>query len=202
MRLHFGFGRIHLGGTPFSGANVKPFISLHKDLKDQLMIIFNNSTQFTKQWLKQSFPSMGRNEECTGYLNELMGYPKASSLCEYCNIVLSRNTILRKHIDYKKDHQEGYNICSVYSYYSTINDDEYKVSIIMTTRTTVRSAYDTLGELVPDIPFLPTTTRATTDSIRSSGDRKQLTGRQKKVSNHITNMSECQRDVFLLSWNK
>ena len=49
--IHFRFGRIQrassgtnldLGGTSLPGTNKKPFIFLRKDLKDQLMIIFNN----------------------------------------------------------------------------------------------------------------------------------------------------------------
>ena len=47
------------------------------------------------------------------------------------------NTKLRKHIDGKNDHREGYNMCVVYSYYCTMNDLEYKVSIIMCTQNDV-----------------------------------------------------------------
>ena len=87
MRLHFGFDRIQrasfgtnldLDGSPFPGANVKLFVSLPKDLKDQLMITFNNSTRFTKQWLKHTFLNTDRNTKCAGYVNALMSCPKAS----------------------------------------------------------------------------------------------------------------------------
>ena len=70
---------------------------------------------------------------------------------------------------------------TVYSYYSTFNDGEYKVSIVMTTRTTVGSAYEKSGEPTTAhatrAGIRSTTTHATTDDIR--GSRKQLAGRQK-----------------------
>ena len=155
QRARFGFGRIQkaihginmdLDGTPAPGANVKDFLNMPQDLQDQLVLIFEASTLFTRTWLKDSFTNSFRNEQCAGTLNNAMGYPTSSSLFEYFEIVVTRNTILKKHCDAKNDHREGYNICTVYSYYTTIDDKEVKVSIIMTSRSTVGSAVDNCFE--------------------------------------------------------
>ena len=57
-------------------------------------------------------------------------------------IVLSMNTKLRTHIDRKNDNREGYNICVVYSYYHTIKELDYNVSIIKCTQNDVGVAFD------------------------------------------------------------
>ena len=44
--------------------------------------------------------------------------------------------------DHKNNHRKGYNIFTVYSYVATLNGDDYKVSVIMTTCTTFGSACD------------------------------------------------------------
>ena len=150
VRIRFGFGRIQrqsyktniiINGTTFPGANVEPFLLLPSSLKDRLSILFNNSTAFTQLCLKNSFPNKDRNQNCAGHLNKLMGYPQSTSLFEYYDVVISRNVVLRKHCDSKNDHRPGYNLCSVYSYFTTIDRKEYKVSVIMTTRYTVGSAF-------------------------------------------------------------
>ena len=74
-----------------------------------------------------------------------MGFELATMQFEYYDIVITRNTVLPKHIDQKNDHRVGYNFCAVYSYYHIIDGLEYKVSIIMTTRTTLGSALTKLN---------------------------------------------------------
>ena len=149
QRIVFGFGRIqrdsynlnwHLNRTTMPGTNTKSFDKLPHKSKEQLMILFQCATQFALLWNKESFPDEERNTLCAGYLNSRLGFPTSKSLFEYYEIVLSRNTILRKHCDVKNCHRPGYNICCVYSYYVEVNEEEYKVSIIMTSRTTVGSA--------------------------------------------------------------
>ena len=61
---------------------------------------------------------------------------------EYYDILLSRNTVLLKHIDSKNDHRPGYNFCVVYSFFQVIEKLEYNVSIIMTTRSDVGAAIE------------------------------------------------------------
>ena len=61
---------------------------------------------------------------------------------EYFDILLSRNTVLLKHIDSKNDHRPGYNFCVVYSFFQVIEKLEHRVYIIMTTRSAVRAAME------------------------------------------------------------
>ena len=60
---------------------------------------------------------------------------------EYVDIVLSLNTILPEHIDSKNDNRKGCNHCTVYSFHQVIEELEYKVFIIITTRLTVGAAF-------------------------------------------------------------
>ena len=76
------------------------------------------------------------------FSGEKIGFPNASFKFEYIDIVLSLNTILPKHIDSKNDHRKGYNHCTVYSFYQVVDELEYKVSVIMTTRLTVGAAFE------------------------------------------------------------
>ena len=151
IRITFFFGRIQnagnllFDGATFPGVNVKSFESIPPALKNQLNILFQDSTLFTKSWIKESFPNAARNAKCAGHLNAKMGFPKSTSLFEYFDVIICRNTVLRKHMDEKNDHRKGYNICTVYSYCVMLNGEEYKISIIMTTRTTVGSACDKAG---------------------------------------------------------
>ncbi len=74
-----------------------------------------------------------------------MGFPQSTSLFEFFDVIMTRNTTLQKHTDPKNDHRKGYNVCTVYSYVVNLDGVDYKVSIIMTTRTTVGSACDKAG---------------------------------------------------------
>ena len=151
IRLQFFFGRIQkkgnliLNGMTFPGINIKAFQAIPTLLKKQLVILFEYSTTFTKSWLKDSFQNRSRNAQCAGYLNAALGFPKSTSLFEFFDVIMTRNTILQKHTDQKNDHRKGYNICTVYSYVVNLDGAGYKVSIIMTTRTTVGSACDKAG---------------------------------------------------------
>ena len=149
--MWFGFGRLQkasLGinkefcGNPLPGLNVHDYLDMPPSIRKPLMLLFNSASQFTRTWLKDSFVDTERNVGCAGILNNALGFPDAPSCFEYFDIVVTRNTILRKHCDEKNDHRQGYNICTVYSFYTDIERREVKVSIIMTTRTTVGSAIE------------------------------------------------------------
>ena len=152
--LRFGFGRIQrksyrqnwrLGDEKMSGANVKAFKQLPYDLQQQLIVILEESTRFTSLWHKDAFSDKSRNKHCAGYLNSKMGFPHSTSLFEFVDLFLSRNTTVRKHCDVKNCHRLGHNECSIYSYHVFLGSDQYKVSIIMTTRTTIGCAFARSG---------------------------------------------------------
>ena len=97
---------------------------------------------FVNKHHPNAFPDKYRNEQFAGRLNALMGFPKSRAKFEYYDIILSRNTVLHKHCDTKNDHRVGYNHCVVYSFFHSISNKCYRVSIIMTTRTSVGAAYE------------------------------------------------------------
>ena len=149
--IRFGFGWIQrdswktnwqISDVTMPGVNVKQFSRMPTPLKEQTMILFELATKFTSLWNKDSFPNKSRNHLCAGHLNQAMGHPQSASLFEYFDIVVSRNAVLRKHCDVKNDHRKGYNVCCVYSYFQFVCGLEYKISIIMTTRTTLGCAFE------------------------------------------------------------
>ena len=119
-----------------------PFTSLPGTLQQQLMKVFESAQLFVDKHMTDPFPNTLRTQQCSKRLNALLGYPKSTSKFEYFDIVLSRNTVLPKHIDSKNDNRVGYNLCAVYTFFQQIGDLDYKVSIIMTTRNDVGKAFD------------------------------------------------------------
>ena len=155
LRITFGFGRVQKRSLLKKKWKVQPwtfnnhdmptlsinqFTILPKQLQEQLVQVFEAAQSFVESHYHNPFPNELRTKQCSKRLNIAMGYPYGRFKFEYFDIVLSRNTILPKHIDSKNDHREGYNICAVYSFYQVIEGLEYRVSIIMTTRTTLGAA--------------------------------------------------------------
>ena len=87
-------------------------------------------------------PKRNIRKQCSTKLNDEMGFPKATMEFEYYDIVITRNVKLPKHIDQSNDHRDGYNYCVVYSFFHVVKNEEYKLSIIMTSRLTVGAAID------------------------------------------------------------
>jgi hypothetical protein len=156
VRLTFGFGRVQSspGSKPskvihwsYKGhrmptINCEQFTAVPDHLKPQLVKIFDAGQMFIDNNLPDSFPNNARTRFASKLLRDTIGFPNASFKFEYIDIVLSLNTILPKHIDSKNDHRKGYNHCTVYSFYQVIDELEYKVSVIMTTRLTVGAAFE------------------------------------------------------------
>jgi hypothetical protein len=150
-RLRFGFGRVQPStnkknwqrlGQKMPTLEVGPFKSLPPSMQSQLITIIEHCQEFLLKQYPDAFPSNFRNENCSRRLNEALGFPRSKALFEYYDIVLSRNAILSKHIDTKNDHRVGYDHCIVYSFYTSIDGLEYKVSIIMCTRCTIGCPVD------------------------------------------------------------
>ena len=123
------------------------FTSMKESLRRPLVAVFEAATKFVKRHSDNAFSNRQRTRIFTDKLNEQLDIAGSSTLFEYYDIVLTRNCVLPKHIDSKNDHREGYNFCVVYSFHHTINGLEYKVSIIMTTRTNVGAAFDKIDTI-------------------------------------------------------
>ena len=130
-----------LNGHQLTTMKYLPFTKLPSNLQSELIKVFEAAHKFTEEQYPHSFPSDLRTKSYSNPLKAVLGFPCANFKFEYFGIVPSRNTVLPKHIDTKNDHREGYNICTVYSFYQFINDLEFKVSIIMTTRSAVGAAF-------------------------------------------------------------
>ena len=128
------------------GVNVKAFKQMPYKLQQQLIAILEEATHFTCLWHKDAFLDKSRNKHCAGHLNSKMGFPHSSSLFEFVDLFLSRNTTVRKHCDVKNCHRPGYNECTIYSYYVVLGTDTHKVSVIMATRTTIGCAFARSGK--------------------------------------------------------
>lgn len=59
---------------------------------------------------------------------------------EYIDIVVTCETGLCRHADHSNDGRDGYRHCAVYSFFRSVDNVEYKVSVIMTTRKSVGGA--------------------------------------------------------------
>ena len=153
----FGFGReqkipnnpskskcIHYTykGTKMPTISSKDFLVMPRSIRMELRNIFQCATQVLKRKMPSMMPKHNIRKACAQKLNEEMGLPRASMEFEYYHIVLTRNVVLPKHIDMKNDHREGYNYCVVYSFFHVINNLEYKVSIIMTSRVSLGAALE------------------------------------------------------------
>ena len=112
------------------------------------MTVIECCQQFLLSHHENAFSNPTRNQHCAGRLNSLLGFPKSRALFEYYDIILSRNMILGKHGDEKNDHRTGYNHCVVYSFYCEIDDLEYKVSIVMTTRSAIGCPMDRVSKIL------------------------------------------------------
>ena len=93
-----------------------------------------------KNKMSDMLPKYNQQKQCSMKLNKAMSYKGIKMEFEYYDIILTRNCILPGHIDEKNDHRAGYNFVMVYSFFHIIDSLEYKVSVIMTTRSTVKKA--------------------------------------------------------------
>ena len=151
--LLWGWGRIqpdtnkqtwYINNQKMPTLNVDSFLLIPKTLQSQIILVMETATSMAQSEDNECFPNPVRTKLFAKILNGAMGFGSSSSLIEYVHVVISKNTILNEHIDHKNDHRQGYNFCIVYSFYHIIDDAEYRIAIIMTTRTTIGAALQRL----------------------------------------------------------
>ena len=151
--LKWGWGRIqpdsnsqtwYINNQKMPTLNVAPFFHISKSLQRQIISVMETATSIARSEDQASFPNPIRTKLFSKIFNNAMGFESSSSLFEYIHIVISKNTVLNEHIDHKNDHRSGYNFCSVYSFYHVKDNEEYRISLIMTTRTTIGAALEKL----------------------------------------------------------
>ena len=124
--------------------NVTPFLNIPKTLQRQIISVMETATSMAQSEDHESFSNPIRTKLFANMFNKAMGFGSSSSLFEYIHMVISKNTVLNEHIDHKNDHRSGYNFCSVYSFYHVKDNEEYRIALIMTTRTTIGAALEKL----------------------------------------------------------
>ena len=111
--------------------NTHPFCRMPKNLQHSVMTVLEAGTSFAKLRMSDSFSNNEQSVVFAQKMNCEMGFPNSKNLFEFVDIVVSRNTILLKHIDFKNDHRKGYNICVVYSFHQIVDELDYRVSVII-----------------------------------------------------------------------
>ena len=118
--------------------NVYDFLDMDEDLRYNMMKLAEGGQRFLCDHYRSAGRDLNRIKHCVKRLNEAMGFPQSTSRFEYFDIVLTQNTLLKKHMDYKNDNREGYDHCVVYSFfYGT-----FRIAVIMTTRRDIGAALD------------------------------------------------------------
>ena len=150
VNVSFGFRRLQSDSCPSTWyyrdhkmptIDTKDWENMPPSLSNDLFKLMEQATKFC-QWVNPAaFTDEDRTQIATNVLNARLGHPGAgvTSRFEFVHVVLTLNTKLNKHIDMLNDHRPGYNHCVVYSFYESIDDVTYRVSIVMTTRYTVGS---------------------------------------------------------------
>ena len=147
LRARFGYNQIQrpthhshwsLEGERMPSYNVYDFLDMDEDLRYNMMKLAEGGQRFLCDHYRSAGRDLNRIKHCVKRLNEAMGFPQSTSRFEYFDIVLTQNTLLEKHMDYKNDNREGYDHCVVYSFfYGT-----FRIAVIMTTRRDIGAALD------------------------------------------------------------
>ena len=116
---------------------------MNLSLRKKLFCLFESAQKFAvRKYRGRCFPNKLHTWIFARRLNAQLGFPTSTSKFEYFHFVLTRNTILQKHIDRMNDARPGYNFCVVYSFFQQVEELEYRVSVIMTVRNTVGVAFE------------------------------------------------------------
>ena len=147
----WGFGRVQSDNHPSSWQflnvkmptlDTKPFTNMPKHVQSGIIVVLEHATKYAYSTNTNAFSHSTRNDLFSKTMNASMGYVQSTSKFEYVHIVLSHNKKLKDHIDWKNDHRHGYNLCIVLSSLINIDSKSFRLSIIMTTRTTIGAALD------------------------------------------------------------
>ena len=147
----WGFGRVQSDNHPKSWSflnekmptlDTEPFKTMPKHVQSGIILVLETATKFAYSTNANAFPDTTRNDLFATTMNASMGHVRSLSKFEYVHIVLTHNNKLKDHIDWKNDHRLGYNFCIVLSTLINIGGILFRMSIIMTTRTTIGAALD------------------------------------------------------------
>ena len=136
-------------GMPMPSFRSKDFLAMPKNLRDQLCKLLCIASEEVKKVWPGSFHDKMRNEIFGNKMRKELGIKegiKCEFPWEYVDILVTCETGLSRHCDYLNDRRDGYRHCSIYSFWRTVDGVEYKVSIIMTTRTSIGKAMERIRD--------------------------------------------------------
>ncbi len=149
--IDYGFGRVQSATNRRTWLykdvkqptlDVEPFLAMPITIRKKVMLVMERASDFAIENNNPCFSDTIRSCTFASMMNKRMGFPESVSKFEYVNIIISSNTQIKEHIDWKNDHRAGYDICIVYSSFVLIDNIEYRLAIVMTTRTTVGAALE------------------------------------------------------------
>jgi hypothetical protein len=151
-RLQFGWKRLQKVGPKtiyhnhqkLPTMNTSQFLHLPLDLRKSLMQVLESVSKILMDHDKTAFRCPHRTGIFASKFNSALGFPRSSNKFEYVEAVLSFNTELPGHLDTKDDHRTGYTRTSVYSYTTIISNKNYRLAIIMCTRSSVGACLETI----------------------------------------------------------
>ena len=159
-RILFGYGRAQpeytTGGTInpayrdhagliMPSLRAKEFVAMPEELRNTLCKLLHVAAEEVKSISPGAFNDDMRGDIFGKAMRKELGIKDGIAYefpWEYVDILVTCATGLCRHCDHLNDRREGYQHCSVYSYFRTVKGIEYKVSIIMTTRCSVGKAME------------------------------------------------------------
>ncbi len=151
-RIYFGFGRVQKTSTYFGGVKMPTFNSFHlkrmsKDLRNGLAIVLSAGQRCLDKFYEDSGEEIGKNEIRCNHVQDVWRSALPDSLIDWDTIefvdvnIRSQGELLR-HCDYLNDYRQNHNGCVVFSYSITIDNELYRVVMVMASRMSVGAAFD------------------------------------------------------------
>jgi hypothetical protein len=151
-RIYFGFGRVQKSSSYFGGVKIPTFNSFHlkrmsKDLRNGLAIVLSAGQRCLDKFYEDSGEEIGKDEIRCNHVQDVWRSALPDSLIDWDTIefvdvnIRSQGELLR-HCDYLNDYRQNHNGCVVFSYSITIDNQLYRVVMVMVSRMSVGAAFD------------------------------------------------------------
>lgn len=153
-RIYFGFGRVQKTSNYFAGVKMPTFNSFHlkrisKELRNGLAIVLSTGQRCLDKFFEDSGEEIDKDEIRCKHIQDLWRCALPDTLVDWDTIefvdvnIRSKGDLLR-HCDYLNDYRQNHNGCVVFSYSITIDNELFRVVMVMVSRMSVGAAFDKL----------------------------------------------------------
>lgn len=153
-RIYFGFGRVQKTSTYFGGVKMPTFNSFHlkrisKELRNGLAIVLSTGQRCLDKFFEDSGDEIDKDEIRCKHIQDVWRGALPDTLVDWNTIefvdvnIRSKGDLLR-HCDYLNDYRQNHNGCVVFSYSITIDNELFRVVMVMVSRMSVGAAFDKL----------------------------------------------------------